>query len=126
MTAHERKKSCNQGSFAAVFTPEQPMPLINMNKNYSMLVTGLTTMSWSVLAAEPDLSKLPPASKQTGVTYAKDIRPMFEVSCLRCHGDDKPKAGLRLGTLEDVLKGSKDEKVVVPGKSEKSLLVIAA
>jgi hypothetical protein len=68
---------------------------------------------------------LPPASKKEGVTYEKDIRPLFEASCIRCHGSEKPKAGLRLNALEGVLKGSKDEVVVKPGHSAESLLVVA-
>src|SRR5262245_53222177 len=76
-------------------------------------------------AASVDLTKLPPAAKQDGVTYAKDIKPIFESSCLRCHGSERPKAGLRLDSLESALKGSKDGKVIVPGKSQESQLVIA-
>jgi hypothetical protein len=76
-------------------------------------------------AAELDLSKLPPAAKAKGVSYASDIKPLFEASCTRCHGGDRPKAGLRLDSLEGVLKGSKDEKVVIPGDSAKSVLVHA-
>jgi hypothetical protein len=124
--AGEGNKTCNRTGIPAVFTPEQPIRLINMNKKIALLLAGFATTSWSVLAAEPDLSKLPPASKQSGVTYAKDIHPMLEASCLRCHGNDKPKAGLNLGNLAAVLKGGKEGKVVEPGKSEKSLLVIAA
>ena len=75
--------------------------------------------------AAVDLSKLPPPAKQTGVTYAKDIRPLFEASCIRCHSGERAKAGLHLDSLEGVLKGSKESKVVVPGKSQQSQLVIA-
>lgn len=82
-------------------------------------------VSLSVVAGPPDLSKLPPAATQKGVTYAKDIRPIFENSCFRCHGMERPKAGLRLDSLDGVLRGSKDGQVVIPGHSEKSPLVIA-
>lgn len=78
-----------------------------------------------VAFAGPDLSKLPAASKQQNITYAKDIKPLFEASCLRCHTGDRAKAGLHLDSLEGILKGSKDGKVIVPGKSEQSDLVIA-
>jgi mono/diheme cytochrome c family protein len=70
-----------------------------------------------------DLSKLPPASDKTGVTYATDIKPVFEKSCVRCHGADKPKARLRLDSLEGALKGGENGKVVLPGNSAGSLLV---
>jgi mono/diheme cytochrome c family protein len=72
-----------------------------------------------------DLTKLPPASTQTGVTYAKDIQPIFKASCFDCHGDQaRPKHGLRLDSLAAALKGSQDGEVIVPGKSDKSDLVI--
>ena len=73
-----------------------------------------------------DLSKLPPASTKKGLTYAKDIRPLLETSCFRCHGQDRPKAGLRLDSRETLLEGGDHGKVVVPGKSKESLLLIAA
>src|SRR6184192_2673707 len=70
-----------------------------------------------------DVSKLPPASDQKGVTYAKDIKPIFEKSCVKCHGAEKPKAKLRLDSLEGALKGSENGKVIEPGKSADSILV---
>jgi hypothetical protein len=79
----------------------------------------------------PDPSKLPPVSKQEGVTFKKDIYPIFDAACMRCHGDEKPRASLQLDTLEGVLKGAKGNKdpqfhaVVVPGHSEQSRLVFA-
>ena len=72
-----------------------------------------------------DVSKLPPPSSRKDVTYEKDIKPLFEASCTKCHGADRPKAGLRLTSLENALKGSKEGKVIEVGKSEKSALVIA-
>lgn len=76
-------------------------------------------------AAEVDLSKLPPPSTKAGVTYANDIRPLLEASCIRCHGAERPKAGLRLDSLEAALKGSKDGQVILPGNSKESPLVLA-
>jgi len=90
-----------------------------------LLAVALAGSAGLAVAGEIDLSKLPPASGKAGLTYSKDVRPLFEASCLRCHGQERPKAGLRLDSLEGVLKGSKEGKVVVPGKAEKSALVIA-
>lgn len=72
-----------------------------------------------------DLSKLPPASTKANITYAADIKPIFEASCVKCHGAEKPKAGLKLNSLEGALKGTKDGKVIEPGQSTKSALVIS-
>jgi hypothetical protein len=86
------------------------------------LLTGAATRA----AADPDLSKLPPPSDKKGLTYQKDIRPLFAASCLRCHGEQRPKGGLRLDNLAAALKGGKDGAVITPGKSQESKLVIAA
>lgn len=75
--------------------------------------------------AEVDLSKMPPASPRKDVTYEKDIKPLFEASCIRCHGEKEKKAGLRLDSLEAVLKGTRDGKVVHPGEALKSSLLIS-
>ena len=96
-----------------------------MNKTKPFLTLGLVTASCSLLAAEPDLSKLPPPSTQQGVTYAKDIRPLFEASCFGCHGEERHRGGLRLDSLEAVMKGNDDGAVVKPGKSKESQLLIA-
>jgi len=76
-------------------------------------------------AGKVDISKLPPASAKTGVTYEADIKSIFDTSCVKCHGAEKPKAGLRLNSLEGALKGTKDGKVIEPGNSTKSSLVIS-
>jgi hypothetical protein len=92
---------------------------------HTALILSLLVAGGSAVAGEVDLSKLPPPAKKDGLTYAKDIRPMLEASCFRCHTGERPKAGLRLDSLEATLKGSKEEKVIVPGKSQDSPLVIA-
>ncbi len=81
------------------------------------------------LAAEkkkkaPDLSKLPPPTSQQGVTYQTDIKAIFDHSCVKCHGPEKPKAKLRLDSLEAALKGSENGKVIDPGRSTASALMI--
>lgn len=70
-----------------------------------------------------DKSKLPPASDKKGVTYAGDIKAIFDKSCIKCHGAEKPKARLRLDNLEGALKGGENGKVIEPGKSADSVLV---
>jgi hypothetical protein len=101
-------------------------------KQSRLLMAGLVAFSLSAAAAEKwdisnvDVSKLPAAARQKGVTYAKDVRPILEASCFRCHGEERQKGGLRLDNREDILKGGKDGLVVVTGKSKQSPLVIAA
>ena len=96
-----------------------------MKTKLILLLLGPITTGLSVFAAQPDLTKLPPASDKAGLTYTNDIRPLLQASCFRCHGAERPHGGLRLDSLEAVLKGSEHGKVLVPGKSSESRLVIA-
>ncbi len=90
------------------------------------LLGSLVAAAVTASAADKiDISKLPPPAAQAGVTF-EDIKPLLEASCVRCHSGEKPKEGLRLDTREDVLKGSKHGKVVIPGESAKSPIVLAA
>lgn len=96
-----------------------------MTQSCTIIVLAIAALELNSAAVDVDLSKLPAPAQKPGLTYANDIRPVLEQSCLRCHGTDRPKAGLRLDSLEGVLKGSKDGKVVIPGQSQKSPLIIA-
>jgi hypothetical protein len=86
---------------------------------------AIIVTSVALVAAEKkvDTSKLPPPSDKKGVTYAGDIKAIFDKSCIKCHGEQKPKAKLRLDSLEGALKGSENGKVIEPGKSVDSVLV---
>ncbi len=79
----------------------------------------------AVQAADVDVSKLPPASIKTGLTYAKDIKPIFEKTCFKCHGSEKQKGKLRLDSLGAALKGGEDGPDIVASNSAKSKLVHA-
>ena|SRR5258708_4560196 len=90
---------------------------------FAGVVSGVCVVT--AIAAEPDLSKLPPPSDKKDLTYAKDIKPIFEKTCFKCHGPEKQKAKLRLDSLEAALKGSENGEVILKGKSAKSTLVQA-
>jgi mono/diheme cytochrome c family protein len=95
-----------------------------MNLKSASAIIAVTAISAAAFAADVDTSKLPPPSTKTGVTYAQDIKPIFDATCIKCHGEVKPKGKLRMDSLEGILKGSEDGKVVEPGNSAKSQLVL--
>ncbi|MDB6038654.1 MAG: Planctomycete cytochrome [Verrucomicrobiales bacterium] len=73
-------------------------------------------------AAEMDLSKLPaPATNQ--INFTRDIKPIFDVSCIRCHGPEKPKSGFRLDNRVAALKGGEDGIDIQPKQSANSSLI---
>lgn len=75
--------------------------------------------------AKPAAAPLPPASTKTGVTYATDMKPIFDASCVKCHSGDRAKAHLKMDSLEGVLVGTKHDKIVTPGDSANSLIIKA-
>jgi len=75
-----------------------------------------------VWAAEVDISKLPPAAA-TQVDFARDIKPILEANCLRCHGPEKPKSGFRLDNRQAALKGGEQGVDILPGNSAQSPLI---
>ncbi len=76
--------------------------------------------------AQPSAAPLPPASTRTGVTYATDIKPIFDANCVKCHSGDKPKAHLHMDSLEGILKGNKWGPAVKAGDAANSIVVKAA
>jgi Protein of unknown function (DUF1553)/Protein of unknown function (DUF1549)/Planctomycete cytochrome C len=55
--------------------------------------------------------------------FEKSVRPVFLDHCVRCHGDKKQEAGLRLDSPAGIRKGTDAGPIIVVGDPEKSLLV---
>src|SRR5207249_4011363 len=58
---------------------------------------------------------------QEPVSFAKDIRPILQASCERCHGDLQV-SGLDLRTRDGALKGGSHGVAIVPGSADQSRL----
>jgi mono/diheme cytochrome c family protein len=57
------------------------------------------------------------------VSFAKDVMPIFENNCNKCHGGEQMKAGLDIRTYDSLMAGSFNGPVIVTGNSADSLLV---
>ncbi len=57
------------------------------------------------------------------ISFAKDIAPIFEASCVKCHGPESVQGKLRLDSAAGILRGGASGKVFIPGNSKDSLLV---
>ncbi len=100
-----------------------------MNRSLCSLAAA-SAVAFSLLTASAadkklDPSKLPPVASQTGVTYDKDIKPLFEKACVKCHSGEKPKSKFDATTLANIIKGGKNAPDVIAGKSGESPLVYA-
>lgn len=104
---------------------------MTVSQRLIVLTVGAAVVALSVTGraeehkkASIDASKLPHAATKQGVTYAGDIKAIFEKSCVKCHNAEKPKAKLNLTTLAGALKGGADGKVIEPGNSVQSSLFV--
>ena len=61
---------------------------------------------------------LPPAVDRT--FYSARIQPIFDRSCVGCHGPEKAKGGLRLDSYTALARGGDSGPIIVPGAPEKS------
>ena len=73
-----------------------------------VVVAGMLTRA--AVAAAPD--------------FSREIRPLLEQHCLKCHGPEKQKGGLRFDTKEGAFKaGESGEKAIVLGHASQSRLI---
>ncbi len=63
----------------------------------------------------------PPADVQ--IDFARDIKPILDESCIRCHGLEKPRSHFRLTSRDAALKGGSDGVDILPGQSAASPLI---
>ena len=62
-----------------------------------------------------------PAARQ--VDFAKDVKPILQVACVRCHARGNDKGGFSIETRESLLRGGDTRPAVVPGQSGESFLI---
>jgi hypothetical protein len=75
-----------------------------------------------IVAAAIALGLAAAPSVNAEVDFVKDIKPLLEDHCLKCHSGEKPKGDLRMDTRAGILKGSKNGGIVTVGKSAESRL----
>ena len=64
-----------------------------------------------------------PAAVATQVDFRRDIEPIFQVSCISCHGGEQQLGGLRLDNQTAALKGGNSGLVIRPGNSAESRMI---
>lgn len=65
----------------------------------------------------------PPGAPTAPGVYTKEVKPILETGCYKCHGGTNHRGGLSMVTRASLLKGGKHGAVIVPGDPTKSLLV---
>ena len=70
----------------------------------------------------PPAAQLPAAADRP-IDFTRDIKPILQVSCVRCHARGRDRGGFSIETRERMLKGGDDGPALVPGDSASSHLI---
>jgi hypothetical protein len=81
------------------------------------------TCRLTVLAALVCCGALSAAAEDKSVTFERDIAPLIEARCLKCHGGEKLEGGLDLRRRSLIEKGGDSGPAMVLAKPDESLLL---
>jgi mono/diheme cytochrome c family protein len=83
----------------------------------------LSALALSV-AAQPraQTPSLPPPADRA-IDFVRDIKPILQNSCVKCHGRGRSKGGFSLETRDAMLEGGDSGAAVTPGASQNSHLI---
>lgn len=124
-----------EGVMGAGLTPEEKQELFDLRSTFALYGTHdgdrLRLGLVSDLQQAPRMNALiekagnfTPSPESAGM-FDRNVLPILEQHCVRCHGAERQRSDLRLDSLEGVLAGSFWGLVVVPGQPDESLLVDA-
>src|SRR6516162_6584103 len=64
------------------------------------------------------------AAQEPSVDFGRDVRPILERFCWKCHGPEKQKGGLRFDRRQGAFAaGDSGKKAITPGRAEDSELI---
>ncbi len=90
-----------------------------MTPRFALVATTFVVIASLSLAAD----KLPPPADRK-IDFVKDVRPLLEKHCWKCHGAEKQESGLRLDSHAALLKGGDIGQVIAAKDSERSKLIL--
>jgi Planctomycete cytochrome C len=88
-----------------------------------IIVVGLLFFVGGLASARAGEGTNLPAVADIKIDFARDIKPILDDSCIRCHGPEKPRSHFRLDSREAALKGGDNGVDIVPGNSAGSPLI---
>ncbi|MFZ4506766.1 MAG: PSD1 and planctomycete cytochrome C domain-containing protein [Fimbriimonas sp.] len=102
-----------------------PLRLSFVSRPWVWLALGFATVS--VAGLTPQNAGAPPAQRTPTpdelTFFETRVRPVLVNNCTSCHGKTMQMAGLRLDSLNSLVKGGDSGTSLIPGDPEKSMLI---
>ena len=109
------RKQMNQATGARTACPQKQMSKATAMPRRSVRAPELTLLL-AVLLAQPVAGATP--------DFLREVRPLLEAHCFKCHGPEKQKGGLRFDTKAGAFKaGESGDKAIIPGHASQSRLI---
>ncbi len=103
-----------------------PQPAAQILENETAVPTVEQQIQASPTAVAEEPTSPTPETAYTNdaaVSFSGDVLPILESRCLSCHGGERVEEGFSVIGYADVMKGSANGTVVVPGESQNSIMV---
>jgi WD40 repeat protein len=97
----------------------------NLRNLWILLAAGAAAV-WAVAAGATIVSAQAAASAAAPPAvpdFSRDVMPIFESNCLRCHNSAEQKGGLLLESYDDLMRGGDDGVPVVAGNADESPMI---
>lgn len=113
--------TCGSAPAEAPASPptKEPAPATEISSNPPAFSTETAVPQSEVPAEAPTLEP----AVSGGVSFANDILPILQSRCVNCHGGDRIEEGLLMRSYAELMAGSDNGPVIVPGDPDGSLLV---
>lgn len=80
------------------------------------IITGIVGLPWLIMAATSTWGAEP-------IRFARDVAPILQQRCLRCHHDRDRRGGLSLQSAQSTRRGGASGPVIEPGDPDSSYLI---
>ena len=109
-------------------TESTPMPAAlpatqNVDQQPAPAIEAPTEPAPTEAPTEVVPTEAPTEAPAATVSFTNDVLPILESRCVNCHGGDRIEEGLLLRSYDEVMAGSQNGVVVVPGDTANSLMV---
>ncbi len=84
---------------------------------FVLMAVVFASLTHPASAAPPDSDE-----RLQELTFSRQIKPLLESKCVRCHGPKKQEAELNLSTPAGIRRGSESGPIIAAGKPDESLL----
>lgn len=111
------------GTQAAAEDPQEALPTPNVEITAAESPTEAPPQAAPTEVPAEAPTEAPASGSSASVSFANDVFPIIQSRCINCHGGDRIEEGLVMLSHADLMAGSDNGPVIVPGDPINSLLV---